>query len=221
MTATAPCCLLHWAGWAQLGRKRHILFVGHQSCVNAWVRCMAHTTTVCAACVHVCACMTLSRSTSRQGWCECPPLLMVAGACSSSPPAQAHARACMAHRLTVVLRVSSSRVVCRLRSAACQAPAPPIFARVPLLPRPAVPARARPHPAACTHTGGDQNSVRPLMVAEECLKRGWRSVLYVRRGHGISSLLPYVGEDDASAHAGATPGDACGADAGDASCKVG
>ncbi|PNW75574.1 hypothetical protein CHLRE_12g532200v5 [Chlamydomonas reinhardtii] len=28
------------------------------------------------------------------------------------------------------------------------------------------------------------------MLAEECLKRGWRSVMYVRRGHGDSSLLP-------------------------------
>ncbi|KAG2453388.1 hypothetical protein HYH02_001612 [Chlamydomonas schloesseri] len=38
--------------------------------------------------------------------------------------------------------------------------------------------------------GGDENSVRPIMLAEECLKRGWRSVMYVRRGHGDSSLLP-------------------------------
>ncbi|KXZ51286.1 hypothetical protein GPECTOR_13g773 [Gonium pectorale] len=38
--------------------------------------------------------------------------------------------------------------------------------------------------------GGDEHSVRPLMLAEECLKRGWTSVLYVRRGHGESSLLP-------------------------------
>lgn len=42
------------------------------------------------------------------------------------------------------------------------------------------------------HAGGDENAVRPIMVAEECLKRGWRSVLYIRRGHGISSLLPGV-----------------------------
>ncbi|GIL56813.1 hypothetical protein Vafri_12124 [Volvox africanus] len=38
--------------------------------------------------------------------------------------------------------------------------------------------------------GGDENSVRPIVLAEECMKRGWRSVLYVRRGHGDSSLLP-------------------------------
>lgn len=32
--------------------------------------------------------------------------------------------------------------------------------------------------------------MRPIVLAEECLRRGWRSVLYVRRGHGDSSLLP-------------------------------
>lgn len=68
--------------------------------------------------------------------------------------------------------------------------------------------------------GGDQNSVRPLMVAEECLKRGWRSVLYVRRGHGISSLLPQVVEDDASELAGATLENACAAGSGDPSRKA-
>ncbi len=40
--------------------------------------------------------------------------------------------------------------------------------------------------------GGDENAVRPITLAEESLKRGWRSVLYVRRGHGSSSLLPVV-----------------------------
>ncbi|GLC37167.1 hypothetical protein PLESTB_000987200 [Pleodorina starrii] len=38
--------------------------------------------------------------------------------------------------------------------------------------------------------GGDENSVRPIMLAEECMRRGWRSVMYLRRGHGDSSLLP-------------------------------
>ncbi|GIM16412.1 hypothetical protein Vretimale_19016 [Volvox reticuliferus] len=38
--------------------------------------------------------------------------------------------------------------------------------------------------------GGDENSVRPIILAEECIRRGWRSVMYVRRGHGDSSLLP-------------------------------
>ncbi|GLI66122.1 hypothetical protein VaNZ11_009850 [Volvox africanus] len=55
--------------------------------------------------------------------------------------------------------------------------------------------------------GGDENSVRPIVLAEECMKRGWRSVLYVRRGHGDSSLLPVAPPPSTGV---ASPKESCG-----------
>ncbi|KAG2496655.1 hypothetical protein HYH03_005475 [Edaphochlamys debaryana] len=57
--------------------------------------------------------------------------------------------------------------------------------------------------------GGDENAVRPIMLAEDCLRRGWRSVMFLRRGHGNSSLLPVAppggskGKEQSVAEAGA------------------
>uniref|UniRef100_A0A061RI67 Embryogenesis-associated protein emb8-like n=1 Tax=Tetraselmis sp. GSL018 TaxID=582737 RepID=A0A061RI67_9CHLO len=47
------------------------------------------------------------------------------------------------------------------------------------------------HGIGCSSQG---KSVRLLM--EECLKRGWRGVVYNRRGHGGTSIAPESDEDD-------------------------
>lgn len=37
---------------------------------------------------------------------------------------------------------------------------------------------------------GDESAIRPIVMAEWCIRNKWRSVLFLRRGHGSSSLLP-------------------------------